>query len=120
MLVVIALLAAFVLIPVMIHSFARHYLVGVVISSAICGGSCILLFASMSTLEADPFAGDVLPFLAIYGFFASVVVGIPFWMFRPEKVFPHGTVCLKCGYNLTGNVSGRCPECGRPIGNCAE
>ena len=21
-------------------------------------------------------------------------------------------VCLKCGYNLKGNVSGRCPECG--------
>ena len=21
-------------------------------------------------------------------------------------------LCLKCGYNLTGNVSGRCPECG--------
>lgn len=20
--------------------------------------------------------------------------------------------CLQCGYNLTGNVSGRCPECG--------
>ena len=25
--------------------------------------------------------------------------------------------CLKCGYNLTGNVSGRCPECGTPIGD---
>lgn len=23
--------------------------------------------------------------------------------------------CLKCGYNLRGNVSGRCPECGKPI-----
>lgn len=23
--------------------------------------------------------------------------------------------CLKCGYNLTGNVSGECPECGRSI-----
>lgn len=23
-------------------------------------------------------------------------------------------LCLKCGYNLTGNTSGRCPECGRP------
>jgi len=23
--------------------------------------------------------------------------------------------CEKCGYNLTGNVSGICPECGRPI-----
>jgi hypothetical protein len=24
--------------------------------------------------------------------------------------------CLTCGYNLTGNVSGICPECGKPIG----
>ena len=22
--------------------------------------------------------------------------------------------CTKCGYDLTGNVSGRCPECGEP------
>lgn len=22
--------------------------------------------------------------------------------------------CLKCGYNLTGNLSGVCPECGTP------
>ena len=22
--------------------------------------------------------------------------------------------CQKCGYNLTGNVSGVCPECGEP------
>jgi hypothetical protein len=25
-------------------------------------------------------------------------------------------LCIECGYNLTGNVSGRCPECGRVIG----
>ena len=24
--------------------------------------------------------------------------------------------CQNCGYNLTGNVSGRCSECGRAIG----
>jgi hypothetical protein len=23
--------------------------------------------------------------------------------------------CQQCGYNLTGNVSGRCPECGDSI-----
>ncbi len=23
--------------------------------------------------------------------------------------------CQKCGYNLTGNESGRCPECGQPV-----
>lgn len=26
-----------------------------------------------------------------------------------------GLLCTKCGYNLTGNVSGRCPECGQTI-----
>lgn len=25
--------------------------------------------------------------------------------------------CQKCGYNLTGNRSGSCPECGEPIIN---
>lgn len=24
-----------------------------------------------------------------------------------------GDACLACGYNLTGNTSGTCPECGR-------
>ncbi len=26
-----------------------------------------------------------------------------------------GLLCMNCGYNLTGNTSGRCPECGTPI-----
>lgn len=26
-------------------------------------------------------------------------------------------LCSGCGYNLTGNVSGICPECGRPVGS---
>jgi uncharacterized paraquat-inducible protein A len=24
-------------------------------------------------------------------------------------------LCLACGYNLTGNTSGICPECGEPL-----
>jgi hypothetical protein len=31
------------------------------------------------------------------------------WRLGPEH-------CLKCGYDLTGNVSGRCPECGKALG----
>jgi hypothetical protein len=32
----------------------------------------------------------------------------------PPKMQTDGSppLCRKCGYNLTGNVSGRCPECG--------
>jgi hypothetical protein len=31
---------------------------------------------------------------------------------RNRIAFP---ACQRCGYNLTGNVSGRCPECGNPL-----
>ncbi len=33
---------------------------------------------------------------------------------RDWRYIPPGQ-CQKCGYNLTGNVSGRCPECGTPV-----
>ncbi len=33
---------------------------------------------------------------------------------RPRPATTAGR-CARCGYNLTGNVSGTCPECGTPI-----
>ena len=51
-------------------------------------------------------------------------VGVPMWIIfgivagttaflwhRDRLAFPRGH-CATCGYNLTGNVSGVCPECG--------
>lgn len=35
-------------------------------------------------------------------------------MFLRRKGAPRGH-CRACGYDLTGNVSGICPECGKPI-----
>jgi hypothetical protein len=32
-----------------------------------------------------------------------------------ERTLGHEHRCEKCGYDLTGNVSGRCPECGTPV-----
>jgi hypothetical protein len=31
---------------------------------------------------------------------------------KPKADHP---VCTRCGYNLTGNTSGVCPECGAPV-----
>jgi len=33
--------------------------------------------------------------------------------YRRERLTPF---CDRCGYNLTGNLSGVCPECGEPVG----
>jgi hypothetical protein len=36
------------------------------------------------------------------------------WRFRENRHRRIG-ICLTCGYNLTGNTSGTCPECGTPV-----
>jgi predicted amidophosphoribosyltransferase len=50
-----------------------------------------------------------------------LLVGAPtalLW-WRDRRLIPPGH-CQNCGYNLTGNVSGRCPECGQAIDSHGE
>jgi hypothetical protein len=49
----------------------------------------------------------ILPFLLV-----ALPTAFLFWRDR-RKIF-HG-YCQKCGFNLTGNTSGICPECGERI-----
>ncbi len=46
-----------------------------------------------------------------------VVLAIPtaFLWHRDRRRIPPGH-CRQCGYDLTGNESGKCPECGEPCG----
>ncbi len=59
------------------------------------------------------------------GIIRAWFIGIPIWMlfvgiavptvllWRRDKRIPKGH-CQNCGYNLRGDVFGRCPECGKP------
>jgi hypothetical protein len=62
--------------------------------------------------------------------FPTVVVQIPDWLLLSCLAVPSvelwrrrirrrlrakARLCVSCGYNLTGNLSGKCPECGQPI-----
>ena len=59
---------------------------------------------SMSVLEV---------WLPLWIPFVLVAVPTAFLWWRDRHRIPPGR-CQKCGYNLTGNVSGVCPECGTP------
>jgi hypothetical protein len=46
-----------------------------------------------------------------------ISLALPFiWLVRPHpRRVTNPSVCSACGYNLTGNTSGVCPECGTAV-----
>jgi hypothetical protein len=59
---------------------------------------------------SDPLLGAILPVLV-----ALFAYGLLSLCPDLKTRFDGETRCRKCGYNLTGNVSGICPECGEKI-----
>ncbi len=53
-------------------------------------------------------------------FWMGSFYGVWFTLFRPAStpllLFPKDPICPECDYNLTGNTTGRCPECGLEFG----
>ena len=64
----------------------------------------------------------VLPLWFVAGVCACPLAAIVLFLQRAfSRVRRRRTgACLGCGYNLTGNVSGVCPECGRKLENVAS
>ena len=77
--------------------------------------SCLAaLFFRWSGLDALPPEID-LPFLPYtIAFLLYAIAACRHWL-HPTRGEPVPGFCTRCGYNLTGNVSGICPECGGPV-----
>lgn len=72
------------------------------------GGPCLLpsitRFGRLATQISFPLWIPLLAFL------------LPtIWLWRRGRLGDHSRRCHQCGYDLTGNTSGRCPECGQVI-----
>ncbi len=90
------------------HTKIRDYVVASVVAAPI---SCALfiLAAYLQLGYLDPFFPIIFMFGSCYALGIAFIVGIPFRLGRRKHPPGH---CQRCGYNLTGNTSGTCPECG--------
>ena len=72
-----------------------------IVMIAPCGNLLLLILVNMSVTRTLRRAG----------------LHVGFWGVKDEDVerILDPLLCRGCGYNLTGNVSGICPECGRPL-----
>lgn len=62
-----------------------------------------------------PAATEFLRIVRVPFWIPLIVIAVPTaYLWWRDRRFPRGR-CQRCGYDLTGNVSGRCPECGTPI-----
>ncbi len=92
--------------------------VGLVFMAVLWG--CHFLFPHSS--ECRPSAAEGIVFSVAEYALPMLVLLFPAWGLLWAKLYVdgvnrlvarrHGPHCRECGYNLTGNVSGRCPECG--------
>ena len=75
-----------------------------------------------------PYVGGVLSFVVVVTIVVQMTRGprlgdrfagtrVVWRRYADSPVFGgDGALCERCGYDLTGNESGRCPECGEPAG----
>ena len=69
----------------------------------------VLLWPPVKVFGTSPGAVRVMAWLPFL-----VVVTLTAFVWHWDRRLPFGH-CRNCGYDLTGNVSGRCPECGTPV-----
>lgn len=98
---------------------SRIGLSGTVVSAGLCAG----------TVAAGIFAGGMgLVAISLTFLIAALLGGVLMFQFQMRRIrlslrlflFEHFRgrklpVCLRCGYDLTGNATDRCPECGANV-----
>jgi hypothetical protein len=81
----------------------------------IFAAACIVVDVCGAALEPGRNNTTRMSFLLLAGVPLTAVAAwtLKGWFAQRRK--PLSGVCRKCGYNLTGNVSGVCPECGEAV-----
>jgi hypothetical protein len=107
----IVLFVTTVVVSAICHAFVRNLAAASVVAAVVSS----VLFQCFAYLHAgylDPFFLIAFVVAGFLAFGIALVVGVPF-LYRRRKCPPGH--CPECRYDLTGNTSGICPECGKLI-----
>ncbi|MEZ6086319.1 MAG: hypothetical protein R3E58_20745 [Phycisphaerae bacterium] len=92
------------------------------LSYIIIGFTAIVVRGVLYLVHVLGFDVDAVPDLVVIVFAFSIGVLTTYLaakriylVCRWTNAIPDGPICHQCRYNLTGNESGICPECGTPI-----
>jgi hypothetical protein len=85
-------------------------------------GTIVLVSPEAWDVEGLKKAFHYAPIFTIAGFamFASVLLMATYFALKTRVSEDGVRRCRNCAYNLTGNISGTCPECGEPIGVASD
>ena len=92
------------------------------LNPAMAATAFFVLFAI--AINVDDVRNQQVLFLAAYAIVVyGIVVATPFCLIQVRRQRElrrrHEGYCVRCGYDLTGNRSGVCPECGHRVGVAA-
>ena len=75
-----------------------------------------LVAAELTIPPGQPLAARFLETVVIWSWAGMIPLSIALFLWsRRSRPWTGEPLCPGCGYNLTGNTAGRCPECGNPI-----
>jgi hypothetical protein len=109
----LAFIAMSIVCATVCHALMHRYALAVAISAFATSGLFLVLVTHIDG-RTDPLILGAFIFCMLYGSVIGLIVGVPFAVYRRRHAIPPGC-CKICGYFLTGNTSGVCPECGTTI-----
>ncbi len=112
----ILLILPSLLLSLLLHFLTRRFFVACLTSGMLVGLGLFFLFFAQADFNLN--IGSFVGLASLFGtpFAISFVVGLPFLLVRWNRISPYGQrECTICGYDLRGNQSGICPECGTVI-----
>lgn len=106
-------IAGIIYIGSLVSLFTRRFRTSHIMIVHAAIASTLIIFAGAFVLLDS--AGNVVSLLAACGALCAIALALTGRSMQKSKYRPDH--CPSCDYNLTGNVSGICPECGTPVEN---